>query len=137
MEKESKIEKIRDFIKTCPLLSNGKINVDYIKDEPQSYSIDETPSDPIVLRFKDGGKRKQITFDFCIQADFSILENINNSRFCDDFTEWIEEQDDNYNLPDIDDCEKIECLGRGTILQTTETTAIYVIPMRVVYLKEA
>ena len=68
---------------------------------------------------------------------FSILENIKNSKFCDDFTEWIERQDDIGNLPDIENIESIECTGRGTILQTTETTAIYVIPMKVVYLKEA
>lgn len=136
MEK-SKIELIRDFIEKCSLLDGGKIHVDYIKDEPLDYSVNETPSDPIITQFVDGGSRRQLTFDFCIQADFSILENINNSRFCDDFVDWIEEQDKKENYPKIVGTEKIECTGRGTILQTTETTAIYVIPMRVVYLKEA
>ena len=39
------------------------------------------------------------------------------------------------NLPDIDGIEKISC-NRGTILQTTETTAIYVIPMQIIYIEE-
>ena len=137
MEEKSKMELIKEFIETCPLLKNGKVNVDYIKDKPQSYSIDETPVDPVLQNFADGGRRIQIQFDFSIQANFSVLENIKNSKFCDDFTEWIELQDIKGNLPKIDGIDWIKCTGRGTILQTTETTAIYVIPMQVAYIQEA
>lgn len=133
MAEKSKIELIKEFIETCPLLKNGKVNVDYIKDKPQSYSIDETPATTILTQFADGGRRNQILFDFSVQANFSILENIKNSKFCDDFTSWIYEQNKNNNLPKIDGICWIKCLGRGTILQTTETTAIYVIPMQVAY----
>lgn len=133
MAKKSKMELIKEFIEKCPLLKNGKVNVDYIKDKPQSYSIDETPVDPVLINFPDGGRRLQIQFDFSIQSNFSVLENIKNSKFCDDFTDWIYEQDKKDNLPQIEGICWIRCTGRGTILQTTETTAIYVIPMQVVY----
>lgn len=132
MEK-SKMELIKEFIETCPYLKKGKVNVDYIKDNPQSYSIDETPVDPVLVNFRDGGRRLQIQFDFSIQANFSVLENIKNSKFCDDFTDWIYEQDKIGNLPKIDNICWIKCLGRGTIQQTTENTAIYVIPMQIAY----
>lgn len=137
MIEKAKIEIIRDFLETCPLLKSGKVNVDYIKDKPHSYSIDETPVVPIINTFVDGGRRMQTQFDFSVQANFSVLENIKNSKFCDDFTDWVKEQDNVGNLPNIDGIEWIKCLGRGTILQTTETTAIYVIPMQVAYLEEA
>lgn len=133
MAEKSKIELIKEFIETCPLLKNGKVNVDYIKDKPQSYSIDETPATTVLIQYPDGGSRNQILFDFSIQASFSALENIKNSKFCDDFTEWIKEQDNKENLPKMDGICWIKCLGRGTILQTTDSTAIYVIPMQVVY----
>lgn len=133
MAEKAKIELIKEFIETCPLLKNGKVNVDYIKDKPQSYSIDETPATTVLIAYPDGGSRNQILFDFSVQADFSALENIKNSKFCDDFTDWIKKQDKIGNLPKIDGICWIKCLGRGTILQTTETTAIYVIPMQVVY----
>lgn len=136
MADKSKIEEIRDFIEKCPLLKKGKVNVDYIKDKPQSYSIDETPSETVLTRFTDGGTRRQIQFDFSIQANFSILENIKNSKFCDDFLDWIEEKNNKGNLPDITGAEEIKG-NRGTILQTTETTAIYVIPLQFIYVKEA
>lgn len=133
MVEKSKIQLIKEFIETCPLLKNGKVNVDYIKDKPQSYSIDETPATTVLIQYPDGGSRNQILFDFSIQASFSALENIKNSKFCDDFTEWIKEQDNKENLPKMDGICWIKCLGRGTILQTTDSTAIYVIPMQVVY----
>ena len=133
MAEKSKIQLIKEFIETCPLLKNGKVNVDYIKDKPQSYSIDETPAITVLIQYPDGGSRNQILFDFSIQASFSALENIKNSKFCDDFTEWIKEQDNKENLPKMDGICWIKCLGRGTILQTTDSTAIYVIPMQVVY----
>jgi len=133
MAEKSKMELIKEFIETCPYLKKGKVNVDYIKDKPQSYSIDETPVDPILQNFLDGGRRLQIQFDFSIQANFSVLENIKNSKFCDDFTDWIYEQNKQENLPKIDGAVWIKCLGRGTILQTTDSTAIYVIPIQVAY----
>ena len=133
MAEKSNMELIKEFIETCPYLKKGKVNVDYIKDKPQSYSIDETPVDPVLQNFLDGGRRLQIQFDFSIQANFSVLENIKNSKFCDDFTDWIYEQNKQENLPKIDGAVWIKCLGRGTILQTTDSTAIYVIPIQVAY----
>lgn len=133
MAEKSKMELIKEFIETCPYLKKGKVNVDYIKDKPQSYSIDETPVDPVLQNFLDGGRRLQIQFDFSIQANFSVLENIKNSKFCDDLTDWIYEQNKQENLPKIDGAVWIKCLGRGTILQTTDSTAIYVIPIQVAY----
>ncbi len=132
---KSKIELIRDFIETCSFLEGGTVNVDYIDDKIDSYSIDETPVTTILQKFKDGGCRKQINFDFSIQAPFSVLENIKNSRFCDDFMEWLESQELKRNYPKIEGAEKITC-DRGTILQTTKTTAIYVIPIHLEYVEE-
>ena len=133
MAEKSRMELIKEFIETWQQKKNGKINVDYIKDKPRSYSIDETAVDPVLQNFADGGRRLQVQFDFSIQANFSALENIKNSKFCDDFTDWIYEQNKKENLPKIDGAVWIKCLGRGTILQTTETTAIYVIPIQLAY----
>lgn len=137
MAEKSNMELIGKFIETCPLLNKGKVNLDYIKEKPQSYSIDEIPVEPVLNEFRDGGRRLQIQFDFSIQSNFSILENIKNSKFCDDFMKWIYEQDNKGNLPKIDGIDWIKCLGRGTIERTTETTAIYIIPMQVAYIEEA
>ena len=56
----NKMEKIKEFIETCPLLKGGKINVDYLKEKNQAYSIDRTPNTPEINNFIDGrGGKKQ------------------------------------------------------------------------------
>lgn len=110
MEK-SKMELIKEWLEKCPLLNNGKINVDYLKDKIGSYSIDQTPSNPIVKKYMDGGKLKQITFDFSVQAPISsqAIVNLANSKFCEDFMEWVEEQNELDNLPKIDGIREVTC----------------------------
>lgn len=111
MEK-SKMELIKEFIETCPLLRGGKIAVDYLKDSPQSYSIDRTPIQPEIKPFIDGrGGKKQIAFDFTVTAPLSsqVIINLANSKFCEDFMEWIETQNRLKNLPKIKGAFSIKC----------------------------
>lgn len=132
----SKMEKIKEFISTCSYLKNGKINLDYLSNKIESYSLDQTPSNPILQQFRDGGSRRQITFDFTVQAPFSALENIRNSKFCEDFTAWIEQQNELGNLPNIEGIDWIKCTSPGYILRTGENTAVYIIQMQVAYCKD-
>lgn len=110
MEK-SKIELIKEYIEKCPLLKKGKIDVDYLKDDIDSYSIDRTPSNPTVKQYRDGGAIKQITFDFTVQAPISsnTIDNLVNSKFCEDFMEWIEKQNKQRKLPSIEGVQSIKC----------------------------
>ena len=126
---------IKEYIESCPLLNGDKINVDYLKDEVYSYSIDRTPSQPVERPFADGGGRKQITFDFTVTAPISsrVVTNLANSKFGEDFMEWIETQNKKKNFPKIDGAFKIECTSPSYALQKTDTTAIYIIQMNFVY----
>ena len=135
MKEESMMQKIKEFIETCSLLNKNKINVDYLKDKTISYSIDRTPSTPIISTDIIGGKTKQITFDFVVQAPLSSQSVINlaNSKFCEDFMEWIENKNRNKEFPDISGMQEISCTSPGYILQKTETSAIYIIQMRCQY----
>ena len=75
------------------------------------YSIDRTPSNPIVKQYRDGGAIKQITFDFTVQAPISsnTIDNLVNSKFCEDFMEWIEKQNKQRILPNIEGTQSIKC----------------------------
>jgi hypothetical protein len=135
MEK-SKMELIKEYIESCPLLEGDKINVDYLDDEVYSYSIDRTPSNPVLKKFNDGtGGKYQITFDFTVTAPISsrVVTNLANSKFGEDFMEWIKTQQMRRNLPKINGAHSIECTSPSYILQKIETTAIYIIQMNFTY----
>lgn len=133
---KSKLELIKDYIATCPLLSGGKIRLDYLEDEIDSYSIDKTPSNPIYKQYKDGGCLKQITFDFVATAPYSALENLANSSFFEEFSEWIETNNRKGILPNIDDVQWIKCTSPDYVLQKVKTVAMYIIQMQLVYKEE-
>lgn len=133
---KSKMELIKEWIETCPYLKGGKINVDYLRDKPQNYSIDRTPTLPDVKDFVDGcGGKRQITFDFTVQASLSsqVIVNLANSKFCEDFMDWISTQNRLKNFPKIKGAFSIKCTSPGYILQKTETTAIYIIQLNFTY----
>jgi len=61
MSEKSIMELIKEFIETCPLLKGGKVNVDYIEDEIDSYSIDETPNTTILQKLCFGFYRRRLS----------------------------------------------------------------------------
>lgn len=111
MEK-SKMQSIKEWIEKCPLLDGNKISVDYLKDKPQSYSVDRTPAQPEVSNFIDGrGGKRQIAFDLSVTAPLSskAIVNLANSKFCEDFMEWVSEQNRLKNFPKINGAFSVKC----------------------------
>ena len=138
MVEKTKMQLIKEWIETCPYLDNEKINVDYLGDEIYSYSIDKTPTQPKIKRFIDGcGGKYQITFDFTVILPLSpaVIDNLTNSRFGEDFIEWVEMQNESRNLPNIDGAFSIECTSPNYVLLKKETYAIYIIQMNFTYYK--
>lgn len=135
MEEKSNIELIEEFIETCPYLKNGKIDVDYLKGDINSYSIITSQLEPILTKYRGGGSLRQIGFDFIVQAPASSrnIDNLANSKFGENFINWIEEQDDKRNLPKIPNVQHIQCISPSYILQRTSTQATYAIQMKCTY----
>ena len=135
-EKEkSQMQLIKEYIETCNLLENDKINVDYLNSKDYSYSIDKTPVNPVYKQYNDGGKIKQIAFDFSITFPIrsKALLNLINSKFCEDFMKWVEIQDNKRIYPNIKGARSITCTSPGYVLSKTETSAIYIIQMNFKY----
>lgn len=76
------IDSVRSYILTCPFLSDGRVNVDYIGTD-MGYSVDPLPCDPIIQRYMDGGSKKQFQFAFTSQEEYDqdARINIENSGF--------------------------------------------------------
>ena len=138
-EGDYEMSAIREWVNEFSILDNQKVNVDYLKEDIYQYSIDRTPSTIWVKKFVDGtGGLKQVTFDFSISLPLSskALDNLLNSKFCEDFVDIVDRRNKNKDLPEIDGAFKISCTSNGYLLQKTSTTAIYIIQLNFQYYKE-
>ena len=129
------LEKIKEWIESCPLLNNGKINVDYLDEKVYSYSIDRTPNAIEYRPFVFGGGKRQLTFDFTCTLPYSskALDNLVNSKFGEDLAQWVYEKNLAKELPDIEGAFKIECITPAYVLQKSSTIAVYIMQFRFVY----
>jgi len=134
--KKSIIKAIREFIAQCPHLHDGKIGVDYLENEV-AYSIEPTPVAPKDESFIDDSAIKQFAFIFASRESYGqeTIQNMLNTEFYEDFSDWIEEKNINGNLPEIEGIETIECLSTGYAYQTGIDTARYQIQLRITYYK--
>lgn len=135
------IEKIRDYFKSKVTLAEefDNILVDFLGEDATSYSIEPIPVEPVLKSYRDGGSLNQYVFQFGSREfyDNSVAQNINNLGFYEKFQEEIETNNKNGVLPDIKGIQSIECLNNGTIQDVQNSTAKYVIQMRITYEKEA
>ena len=78
------IDSVRSYILTCPFLSDGRVNVDYIGTDME-YSVDPLPCDPIMQRYMDGGQRSSSSLRLrakrnTIRTQESISKTVDFSR---------------------------------------------------------
>ena len=71
------IDKIRDFMNTCPFLENGKININCLGGRPVCYSIEQIAAEPIVKTYCDGGVLKQCRFVFAVRDNYDEVPEFN------------------------------------------------------------
>mgnify|MGYP004606894583 CR=1 FL=1 len=134
------IDNIREFIKECPLLENDKINVNYLGGDTVSYTIEQVPTNPLIKRYSDGGKQKQVLFIFASRENYDedVLENMDVAKFYEEFAEWIEEQNESGNLPVLDGgmiSQAMETLTSGYLINSEDRTARFQIQLRLIYYK--
>ena len=136
------IEYIRDVIKTCSLLEEGKrVNIDYIG-ESMSYSIDALPCDPVIKEYVDGGQMKQFQFAFTSKEEYDedARVNIENSGFFEKFEEWLNKLGNWKNpLPVMENKKSpigFETLNKGYLYDVNEHLAKYRIECRFIYNQE-
>lgn len=133
------IEEIRRFMRTCPYLNgNKRINVDFLPDKAIEYTIDAVPSQTLVKRYADGGKVKQFVFTFASKEKYGpeVIVNMENNGFYEKVSNWIENESENNNLPNLNDEKEsmyMEVLDSGYLFQADENKARYQMQLRLVY----
>lgn len=136
------IQNIRDFIAQCPLLSDGKLNVDFLGVEPLEYTIESIPSEKVVKKYVDGSSIRQYEFVFASRESFGTdtRQNIENSSFYENFADWIEDCNDNEIFPDLDSLyrtpQSIEVTTSGYVFELDTDNARYQIQLRLTYYQD-
>lgn len=128
---------MREYFCQCPLLKEGKIGVDYLGALATEYSVNPEACTPVVQQYTDGGSLRQYQFSFMSVEYYSsdALLNIENSGFYEVFADWVEQQNEIGNLPDVQGIQSIEVLSSAYLFAADEQTARYLIQCRITYLK--
>ena len=97
------MQSVQKWLKTYSKLS-GRLDVDFLDENADTYSVDTIPCEEVLKRYKDGGKMKQ--FQFAVSSrryyEQNIKNNLSNLQFFEDLTEWIEKQSRARNFPSMD-----------------------------------
>ena len=113
------IESVTRFIMSCPFLNElAHVNVDFLPADPDTYSVEEVPSETIRKKYLDGSSERQFMFTFAARLSYSdeVRNNIDNSGFFEDFEEWLEKCTETDNLPELREGLtpfKIEAISSG------------------------
>ncbi|MBR1386302.1 MAG: chloramphenicol resistance protein [Bacilli bacterium] len=141
MEEKAIIECIKDYFKGCPYLDNKNINIDFLGDEGESFSIEEVPASIITKRFIDGSKEKQCLFVLASRLFFGGIENqhkIDNLHLFEKISNWLESNTEKDVLPTLNNKQtatSIEALSSGYLFGTDKVNkyARYQIQCKLIY----
>lgn len=97
------MENVRAWLRQYPSLK-GRLDVDFLGEDVDTYSIDTIPCEEIIKRYKDGSTVRQFQFAISSQRYYeqNIKQNLSNLKFFEDLTEWVEQKAQNKELPQMD-----------------------------------
>lgn len=136
------VESLREWFAECPLLDGENINYNFLDLSPVSFTIDDTPTQPIVKRYIDGSSLRQYEFILASSEYYSrdVIESMKASGFYEDLSAWVEERNNNGMYPVIEEgtVQEIECTTNGYCIAADIEQKLqrYQIQCRMLYLQE-
>ncbi len=99
----SVMESVRTWLRKYPGL-DGRLDVDFLDEAADTYSVDTIPCEEVVKRYLDGSTVKQ--FQFAVSSrrfyDQNIAQNLGNLEFFEGLTAWVEQKAQARELPEMD-----------------------------------
>lgn len=137
----SLIEALRAWVGTCPSLTGGLLNVDFLPEEAASYSVDVTPVTPVIRQYLDGSSLRQYLFTVSTRTYFGeyVRQQIDNLDFFEDLAAWFDEQNASRDWPELPagmTAKKIEVVSSGYVFAAESETARYQMQLRLTYYQE-
>lgn len=89
---ESIIKSLFRWFADCEVLEvDNDLNVDYLGDDPEQYSIEVVPCKTVLKQYVDGSAKCQYLFVFASRENYSPDESINMANL--EFYERLQEMD--------------------------------------------
>lgn len=112
-----------------------QINVDFLSDDINNYSLDKMPIEREVNQWIIGNTLYKDVYSFRSRMNYSAdtMSNIENIGFFENFEQTIKENDKNSIYPDIEGIESIKCLNCGTLNNANTKTAEFDIQIQIEY----
>lgn len=97
------MECVKQWLSEYPEL-NGRIDVDFLDNKIETYSIDTIPCEEIIKRYRDGSAVKQFQFAVASRRSYeqNISQNLSNLEFFEGLTAWVEQKARARELPVMD-----------------------------------
>lgn len=96
------VTEILNYLKNCPILSEFKMNVDFLGKNPHSLSISGRPSTKVLKKYTDGDTLEMNVYKLRLRLPFGIDKdrNIENSVLTENLQSWVAEQSARGILPE-------------------------------------
>lgn len=133
-----RITKLRAYLMNIISTLNEQykqINVNFLSNEPDNYSLDKIPTQTIVESWITGDCLYKDVYSFRSRMNYSAdtISNIENIGFFETFEKIIYNNNETGILPDISGIESIRCLNCGTMNNANTNTAEFDIQIQIEY----
>lgn len=112
-----------------------QLNINFLSNEPENYSLDKIPVAPKVEQWIIGTTLERDVYSFRSRMNYSadVISNIESIGFYETFEKVIKQKNDNNILPDINGIQSISCLNVGTMVNANTNTAELDIQIEIQY----
>ena len=113
----------------------GEMNINFLSDEPNNYSLDKIPVVSEIQKWIIGDTLYRDVYSFRSRMNYSAdtMTNIENIGFYETFEKIIKQKNDSNDLPEIDGIQSISCLNCGTLNRANTNTAEFDIQIQIEY----
>lgn len=140
------LQGIHTYFEGCPLLTNNKINVDYLPENAKKggiqFSIDAVPGNDTVAAHVRGGGTCEFPFILRSINEYGsdTWQNLFNSGFYDDLKAWIRMENRARRFPAMPDGMqplRMEVVTNVYLFSAEDDTATYQIQCKLTYYRKA
>lgn len=135
------IAQLKEYLSQCPALDGLKIRINYLGGESGACSLEMVSTQTVVKEYADGGMLCGRDFVFAIRQEYSEADISNRvaAERCQQVENWIREQNDTGNLPQIGqgiNPLSIEVAKSFSIASVNSVDARYEMQLRLIYYKQ-